>query len=322
MAAGMHQEQMDNLFSTFEYIKVSVEHSAATTKLSAQDQRNEFQGTKSRDVPHNTEELERLCGQFEFPLADFESVPVCPVMDLGSLPSLVPGAQVGDSGFGTGAEGCCQCPEEDYRGDDGRSVRMSPYETPISQLERQQQKLNDGRGNNCAAVFQNVQKDPLGHVSQKLNDRYVNNYGAVFQKVKKDPLGHVPQKLNDRNANNNAAVFQKVQKDPLGHVPQKPNDRYVNNYGAVFQKVQKNKVPQKLNDRYVNNYGAVFQRVQKNPAEQIVQKIVMRGKMLEVGGVGLYDNCDCRRTNGLQDDCRQTSRVTNPPTYVQTGRFW
>jgi hypothetical protein len=85
-------------------------------------------------VPHNTEhDFKLLCGQFEFPLTDCESVPVLPVMDLGSLPSLVPGAEVGDSGFGTSAERCCQCPAEDYRGVDGRSVRMSPYATPISE---------------------------------------------------------------------------------------------------------------------------------------------------------------------------------------------
>jgi hypothetical protein len=32
------------------------------------------------------------------------------------------------------------------------------------------QKLNDGGGNNCGAVFKKVQKNTVGYTSQKLND--------------------------------------------------------------------------------------------------------------------------------------------------------
>jgi hypothetical protein len=177
-------------------------------------------------------------------------------------------------------------------------------------------------------VFQKVQKDSLGHVPQKLNVRYANNYGAVLHEVQRDSLGHLPKNLNDKYVNNYGAVFHKVQKHPLGHVLQKLNVGSGKNCAAVFQKVQENKVPHKLNDRYVNNYGDGLQRVQKDPVGQIPQKPVRWVKRLDRGGEGLYTNCDCRRRNGLQDDCRLTlchgrpQCLTDPPTCLPSNAIW
>jgi hypothetical protein len=82
------------------------------------------------------------------------------------------------------------------------------------------------------------------------------------------------------------------------------------------------------NDGRGTNYAAVFRRVQKDPVEQIRQKPVRWVKRLDRGGEGLYTSCDCRRRNGLQDDCRQTlchgrpECLRDPPTCLPSSGIW
>jgi hypothetical protein len=72
----------------------------------------------------------------------------------------------------------------------------------------------------------------------------------------------------------------------------------------------------------------VFQRIQRNTVARTPQKRATRVKRLERGVEGLYNSCDCRRKNGLQDDCRLTfchgrpDCLTDPPTCVHSGGIW
>jgi hypothetical protein len=166
------------------------------------------------------------------------------------------------------------------------------------------QKLNDGSGENYGAAFEKVQKIPVGHTQQKVNDVSENNYGAVFHTVTKHPVGQTPQKLNEVSGNNYGAVFHKVTRNPVGQTPQE------------------------LNDVNGNNYSAVFQRVQKAPVERIQQEALRSVRKLEREVEGLYNSCDCRRRNGLQNDCRQTychgrpECLTDPPTCLPSRGIW
>jgi hypothetical protein len=269
-------------------------------------------------------------------------------MDLGSLSSLVPGAEVGDSGFGTSAEACCECAAEDCAGDDGSYVRMSPCATPIMERARQREgqeqenmerlereeivcRENELKAQIGKAALMEAKEAGFGGKPQKLNDGSENNSGAVFHRVRKNPGRHTSQKMNDGSENNYGAVFHRVNKNPSRHTSQKMNDGSENNYGAVFHRVQKNpvgKTSQKLNDRNDNNYSAVFHTVKKEPVKHLPQKTDTRVKRLELGGEGLYNSCDCRRKNGLQNDCRLTfchgrpQCLTDPPTCVHSGGIW
>jgi hypothetical protein len=94
------------------------------------------------------------------------------------------------------------------------------------------------------------------------------------------------------------------------------------------EKISLADTPLNLHDGVGKNYSAVFQRVQKGPTGHIPQKRVRWVKKLDRGGNGVYTSCDCRRRNGLQDDCRITvchgrpECLTDPPTCLPCREIW
>jgi hypothetical protein len=86
--------------------------------------------------------------------------------------------------------------------------------------------------------------------------------------------------------------------------------------------------PQNINEGDGKNYSAVFQRVEKEKVEQTPQKSVKWVRKLERAAEGLYNSCDCRRRNGLQNDCRIISChgrpecLTDPPTCLPSRGIW
>jgi hypothetical protein len=165
----------------------------------------------------------------------------------------------------------------------------------------------------------------------ELNCGDVNNYSAIFHKIQKAPDVQLPQKLNDGDANNYSAIFQRIQRASDVQLPRELNDGDVNNYSAIFQRIQRApdvQLQRELNDGDVNNYSAIFQWIQKNPVGHIPQRKFRWVKKLDLGGPGVYNTCDCRRRNGLQDDCRLTlchgrpECLTDPPTCVHSQGIW
>jgi hypothetical protein len=137
--------------------------------------------------------------------------------------------------------------------------------------------------------------------------------------------------MSPEQAQTKEAVLKKEMKANFSYKPLELNDGDGNNHSAIFQRIQKApdvKLPRKLNDGEVNNYSAVFQRIQKDPVVHKPQRKFRRVKKLDLGGPGLYNNCDCRRRNGLQNDCRLTfchgrpECLTDPPTCVHSQGTW
>jgi hypothetical protein len=82
----------------------------------------------------------------------------------------------------------------------------------------------------------------------------------------------------------------------------------------------------KLND--TGNCSTMFQTVQKIPVGHVPQRSVRWIRKLDPGGPGVYTTCDCRRRNGLQDDCRlnlchgRPECLTDPPTCIPSQGIW
>jgi hypothetical protein len=78
----------------------------------------------------------------------------------------------------------------------------------------------------------------------------------------------------------------------------------------------------------LNGSSAVFQKIYRNPVRHVPKKPVRWIRKLERGGEGVYNNCDCMRKNGLQDDCRVDACYgrpechTTPPTCLPSTGIW